>query len=284
MTTELRGSGLIRLYARTGSRLSWLVPAWAILCGAVASGAIAPTLPHIGRLLLVAALVEAGWGTLWEALGTTDWATPLRRWRNWRLGEAGVTLPYARPDSPAGRVAVGLAQLRSWGETLFMPMAGRELGAVIAGLALTLLLAFALGNEMIVLTVAGLALMQLALLLDRGQGQADARWDGLLRLGLPWLAGHVAFAPLSPVSLLLAALFAVAIADGEQLYGRVAWLVGQLAAALFFVVLHRPLAALFMSLLLVPQVLLVVPPTHRRWQRSAWPWLAAGMLLAALAL
>jgi len=231
------------------------------------------------RLMLTLLLVDAGWGTLWAALATTDWATPLRRWRDWPVGSITTTFPYAQPGSPGSRLAQWLYQLWSWGKNVLVPAAGPALGAAVTALSLSLVLAAALGSDMLILTVGGLALMQLALLQGRGGGQDGAGWDGVLKLGLPWLAGHLAFAPLTLPSTGLAAAFSVAAAGSAGgARGRALWAVGQLAAAALLLPLRRELAVPLLVLLLVPQILL---STQAGDHRRSWPWLAAGMLLTA---
>lgn len=288
VTFELRGNGLVRLFALPDHALSWMVPLWATLCGAVASGGLALTLDGGVRLLLTLLLVEVGWGTLWTALATTDWAAPLRRWQDWPAVGQPAFLPYTRPDSPGGRLARWLAQLRSWWREAPDATVRRALAAVTAALLLSLILAAVLGANMLLLTLVALALMQLALVFDRGRGRVGAGWDGALRLGLPWLAGHLVFAALALPATALAAAFsasAAGIGGANRPVGRALWAAGQLAAALLFLPLQRPLAVPFLALLLLPQLLLMGQGGQEGgWIPRAWPWLAASMLLAAWAL
>jgi len=287
VTSELRGGGLIRLRLGRSSAPAWAIPVWATLCGAIASGGLSPTLTDGGRLLLTMLLVDAGWGPLWGALATTDWAAPLRRWRNWRLDTPIPPLPYVRPGSPGDRLARWLAQLWAWAKTVLAPVAGHGLGTTVAGLTLSLVLATALGPDLLMLTVGGLALMQLALVTDRGRGQVSPGWDGPLRLGLPWLAGHLAFAPPTLPSAALAAAFSLTAAGAGSAHrpqGRALWAAGQLTAAALFLPLHRPLVVPFLALTLVPQLLLPGRSDNpHRWTRVAWAWLGTGMLLASWA-
>ncbi len=216
MISDLRSHGLIRLRVRTSNALGWIVPLWAGWCGAVASGGLHPTLEDGGRLLLLFLLVEGGWGTLWEALSTTDWAPHFRRWQHWRLEGRVHTLPYTQPGSPGDRLSRWLSQLTTWYQTILMPSTGRRIGAAVGGLVLSLALALALGQGILLLTVAALALMQLALVATRGRGNPPAGWDGALRLGLPWMAGHLAFGPATLPSAGLALAFGFAIAGAQD--------------------------------------------------------------------
>jgi len=285
--SELRARGLIRLTPRPGRTGVWLLPLWAVLCGALASSTVHPSLTDGVRLLLVGLLVEGGWGTLWSALATTDWATPLQRWRDWPAGAAVPLLPYARPGAPAERLALRLSQLRSWWRDAFAPTAGPALGEALVGLALSAFLALALGPEMLLLTLGAIALMELAAVRAEGRGTPPGGWDAILRMGLPWLAGHLAFGALTLPSIALAGGFTLAVAGATGDKGnrsKSLWIVGQLLTAILFVLLRRPVAAAFLVLFLLPQWALLVPsrspsPIYHR----ALPWLGAAMLLAAWA-
>ncbi len=285
MTFELRRDGLIRLCAFPTRALGWAVPLWATLCGAIASDGFSLTLTDGVRLLLTFLLLEAGWGTLWAALATTDWAAALRRWPDRPAGRTRF-LPYTQPASPAGRLARWLAQLRFWWASADGSFR-RALAAVIASLCCSLLLAAVLGLSLFLLTALAMSLMELALVLDRGRGQVGAGWDAVLRLGLPWLAGHLAFAAPALPTVALATTFSLAVAGidrSDRSGGRALWTGGQGIAALFLVLLQRPLAVPFLTLLLLPQLLLAGWDKEGRWPAHAWPWLAAAMLLAAWAL
>lgn len=287
MTSELRSGGLVRLRVCSTGSLAWAVPAWATLCGAAASGALTFTVLSGVQLLLAWALIEVGWGTVWGALATTDWAAPLRRWRAWHLSDDLPRLPYFRPDSPGGRLLRWLSELRSWARAVLVPAAGPAIGAVLGGLALSLVLGAVMGPDLVLLTLAALALMQMAVLLERGRGQPRLVWDPVLRLALPWLAGHLVFASMSLPSLALACFFGLAVSGltcGGRVLGRSLWAIGQIAVAVLHVVLRRPLVVPFLVLLVVPQWLLATRIAEDSWSRRAWPWLAAAMLLAAVAL
>lgn len=281
MTSKLRFGGLIRLQVQAPGTPVWCAPLWATLCGAVASR-LALTLPAALRLLLVLLLIEAGWGTMWNALATTDWAALLRRWRNWNAEDAFPPLPYARPGSPGERASRWLGRARSWARTLLLPTAGRALGAIVGGATLSLVIAAALGVNHLLLTIAVVALMQIALL--TGQQEAGTGWDSVLRIGLPWIAGHIAFGPPLLGSLALAAAFTVtfaAVGSGRQALERTLWPAGQVAAMVLLLP-QQPIAIPFLFLLLAPQLLMAAgDASNRRWTRQAWPWLAAAMLLAA---
>jgi hypothetical protein len=286
---------LIRLQAHLADPITWMGPAWAALCGVAASNGFGWQGWDWIRLALLILLVDGGWGTLWAALGITDWATPLRRWRDWRSGEPVVTLPYTLPDSPGDRASRWLGQLHAWRRDVLWPACGPPLSAICVALPVMAVLAALLGPELALLSLAALAVMQLGLAWEGGRGTVTPGWNSIVGLALPWLAGHVAFG--TPIGISLLGSFGLALsfalAWGAALRADSSWqralgIGAQCLAAAILVALHHPLAAGCLSLLLVPQ--LALSPWLRRGQpaswyvRHIWPWLMAAMLVAAWAL
>nr|HID15090.1 hypothetical protein [Anaerolineae bacterium] len=271
--------------------VTWLGPAWASLCGVVTSGGFGWRGEDLLRLILLILLVDGGWGTLWAALGGTDWATPLRRWRNWHFGEPTAAPPYTLPGSPGDRACRWLGQLRAWWRDILWPACGPALSAIVVALPVTAVLGALLGTELLLLSAAAFAVMQLGLAWDGGQGSIAPGWDGVVAVALPWLAGHVAFGSLTLSSAGLALAFALAWGAAwrvKSAWGCTLEIGGQLLAAGLLVALYRPLAAGFLLLLLAPQLALL--PWLRRGQPPSWyvrytrPWLMAAMLVVAWAL
>ena len=302
---HLVSGGLIRLQARLTDltmrpQRAPLCPAWATLCGVVASGGFSWQGADWLRLALLILLVDGGWGTLWTALGSTDWATPLRRWRNWRSGEPIPAPPYTLPGSPGDRASDWLGQLRAWWRDVLWPACGPALSAIAVALPVTVVLGALLGPELLLLSAAALAVMQLDLMWERGRGTVAPGWDAFITVALAWLAGHIAFGPLTLNSAGLALAFALAWGtawQAESRWGpdgadtqhpphpRTLGVGAQFLAAALLVALHHPLAAGAVMLLLVPQLALL--PWLRRGQPASWyvrhtrPWLMAAMLIAA---
>jgi len=273
--------GLIRLQVRVADLITWLGPAWAALCGVVASGGFHWREGGFLRLALLILLVDGGWGTLWAALGSTDWAKPLRRWRNWRFGDRAAVPPYTLPGAPGDRLSRWLGQLRAWWRDILWPTCGPAVSAAAIALPVTGILGALLGPKLLLLSLAALATMQL--------GLAWRGFDAAIAVAFPWLAGHVAFGALTPGSAGLALLLTLAwgaawYAEGPR--GRALGVGGQLLAAALLVALRRPLAAGVLTLLLVPQLALLpwLPDRHTSWySRHTRPWLMAAMLIAAWA-
>lgn len=273
--------------------ITWLGPAWACLCGVVASGGFGWQTEAWLRLALLILLVDGGWGTLWAALGGADWATPLRRWRDWRSGDPVAPLPYTLPGSPGDRASRWLGQLRVWWRDVFWPACGPAFSAIVVALPVTALLGALLGPELLLLSVGAFAVMQLGMIWEGGRGDVAPGWDGIVTVMLPWLAGHIAFGgePTTLHSVGLALAFALAWGAAWRAgspWGRAMGIGAQLLAAALLVALYHPLAAGLLLLLLAPQLVLL--PHLRRGQPASWyarysrPWLMAAMLVAAWAL
>jgi hypothetical protein len=133
--------------------------------------------------------------------------------------------------------------------------------------------------------------MQLGVIWVGGRGVTPPGWDGLIAVTLPWLAGHVTFTAITLPSASLALLFALAWGRAwstASRWARAVLIVSQLSSAACLVVLHHPLAAGALFLLLVPQMALLPWVGHdlpaARFARYTRLWLMAAMLIAALAL
>jgi hypothetical protein len=281
--------GLASLRDRVTSPTTWIVPAWAALCGAVASGRVDWQSSFWLRLIQLILLVDVGWGTLWSVLGSTNWTAPLLRWRDWRSGDPVARPPYALSGSPGDRASRWLGQLRVWGRDVFWPMCGLSVSVIAVGLVMTGVLAFMLGTGLSLLSIAAMALMQLGLVWEGGRGTAAPKWDAVFAVALPWLAGGLLSAgSLSMRSVGLAVAFALAWGSVRQAHVRWRRLLGvgaQFLVVLGLIVSHNALGAVCLLLLLVPQLMLF--PWLQRGLDTGWamrytrPWMMAAMLVAA---
>lgn len=290
-STPLPTGGLLRLRARPTDLVTWLAPTWSVLCGVLASTGFAWQGPDWFRLALLILLVDGGWGSLWAALGATDWATPLRRWREWDKNRPTAALPYTQPDAPGGRLSRFIGRLRAWWDEALWPSCGSALLVILIALPTTALLATLLGGDLLLLSAAAIAVMELAVVSENGGGTVPPGWDAAIAIALPWLAGHVAFGLVTLPSAGLAVLFALAWGKAWSVtsrWGRALTVGSQLLTMASLVALRRPFAAAATFLILVPQLALL--PWIRRGHEPHWyvrharPWLMAGMLIAALAL
>lgn len=181
--------------------ITWFAPMWAFLCGAVASGATSWALPDLGRLLL--GVIMAG---------------PIL------CGLSQVINDYF--DSPVDALNEPHRLIPSGLVT--------DNQVIITVAALLLLgVGISIGLGPAVAACVGLGLF-LALLYSAPPARAKRNgWVGnaLVAIsyeGLAWLSGHLAFAPLTLSSLLLAALFSfgahgiMSINDYKSIAGDIA--------------------------------------------------------------
>lgn len=283
--------GWIQLQARATNLGSWLGPMWAALSGLLASKAFHGGGEDWLRLALLLLLVDAGWGTLWTAMASADWSLPVRGWHSWDKNRRVATLPYTLPGTLGAHVSQWTGRFWSWWRESLWPACGSAIRAILVALPLTALLGALLGPELLLLSGAALALMQLGVIWEGGRAVASPDWDGVIAVALPWLAGHATFETVSPPSLALATLFALAWASAWSVKSgraRTVLIGSQLVSALCLVALSQPLAAGALFLLLLPQMAML-PWLRRglavdRFVRYTRPWLMAGMAIAALAL
>ena len=283
--------GLIRVQAHASDLGSWLGPTWATLCGVVASNAFRWQSEDWLALALLSLLVDAGWGTLWTALARTNWALAFGQWRTWQRDRSTAKLPYTLPGTPGDHISRWLGRLLTWWREAFWKSCGSAVRAVLIALPLTALVGALLGAELLLLSVAALALMQLGVIWTGGRGVVPSGWDGLVAVALPWLAGHTVFGSVALPSASLALFFALAwgsVWHATSSGARAVLVAGHLLSAVTLIFLDRPLAAGTLLLLLVPQMALL-PWTQRdltvfRFVQHTRPWLMAAMAVAALAL
>jgi chlorophyll synthase len=280
---------LMKLEVRITRPLTWLGPAWAALCGAVASGWLTLSGQNLLVLLIALFLADALWGTLWHLIAERDWfvSSP---WPSQSQEFSLTVLPYTAPGSLSHRLGRRLA----WWQAVFWPRLSSALLGLAVVLPLTLILAVILGQRVIILTAAALAITVLALLRARRHSAPPLSLRAILEMGFAWLAGHTAFGPLTLWSFLLATCYTVAyhscltLAKGSGKHSLTLLKVSQAAVIAFLIFLRQPVIAGVAGLLLLPQMLL--QPFLGRGGVELWylqrtrPFLMAGMLLAALAI
>jgi hypothetical protein len=260
-------------------------PAWAVLAGALASGA-----PLIGnavplRMVGAAILADSAWGVLWRLTAADDAD------RANQLAEDDH-LPYFQPQSPAGR-ALGMlhdiAPGASW----------RDL---TTALVLTGVLGLLLGASALVLSAVAYVVILWAWALARA-GKQPAGCDALLNVGLPWLLGLIlardALQGPGGVPLILPGVVMGVAFTALQWGARRAYLsrgirmfavwLGQAAVVVALIGVQQPWALVLVAALLLP-------PMMWLWRsrtmamgvegalRQSGPWWLAAMLLSAVAL
>ncbi len=289
---SLISSRLVGLQGRL-ARPFWVgAGLWAVLCGALASHGLEWDGDDAWTLMLVLLLAELGWGSLWDMATHSRWMQLLGEgWPPQRAVPA-PRLPYTRPGSPAGRLSDGLGRLAAWWRETGWPTFGGALIGSLAAAVLVVVLSLLLSDAMRLLNAALIALVGLGLW-QRQRGREPLLGGALVSVGLGWLAGHVAFAPMGGPSLLVALLFSLSLWGAMRLkQGRrgALWLLdgGQMGVVAVLAASEQPLAAFAVGMLLLGQAALQ-PGLAAGVDRGqvlgrTWPWFMAAMLVAALAL
>lgn len=227
--------------------VTWFAPAWAFLCGSIASAASSWSLGDIGRIAI--GMILAG---------------PIL------VGLSQVVNDYCDRDvdainEPHRLIPSGLVSTRQ----VFI-----TIGALVV---LALGIALYLGEQVALLTAVG---MLLALIYSAPPLRAKRNgWLGntLVAIsyeGLPWLAGHLVFAGLTPISLIMAALFSfgahgiMTINDFKSIEGD------RLVGIKTIPVLHGPWWAAWTVILTMSAAQLFVMMTFVVWGR----WVAAAII------
>jgi hypothetical protein len=281
---------LLVLRARATPLTLRLMPAWAVVCGTLASGAPLPARASLVRLIVTLLLVDLGWGTLWAAIGGTNWASPVNRWRQWPIGGTIRLLPFTRPGSSSDRLSQHLGRLRAWWRQDLWPACGDALLSITIGLVITGFLAAVLGPAWILLSLAAFATIQLGAVIARGAGTAHPVPDAAVVLILPWLAGAAGAPPITPTRLALPAVLGVAYGASRAADRRWPRAIGPLCIAAVGAILlttGQPIPAVAACGLMLPP-LLVNPWVARgfpgeRAARYARSWLMLAMLVSAIA-
>ena len=269
-------------------RATWLGPAWALLCGLIASAAF--TFDGPGLLVAALAFIVADW--TWPALWTTcvrsDWLAPIARWPEVSTAQRPVSLPYLQPDSPGERTLKWAARFGAWWRSAFAPAVGSSVVGGLAALVIALALSAAIGWRALALTLAVLALTGLGVL-HALRTALDS--DGLRAAVygvLPWWLGHAAFAPLSAESAGAGALFGLVywamMRSGERAPSPIGLIVPQLAAAVALFGSGQPAAGFVVGLAIVGQVALRTFLVEAPFARRAQAWLMLSMLACAIAI
>ena len=265
----------------------WIGPAWAVVCGIVASGAFAWSGRDLMIAVLAIMLVDGAWATVWWGLVETDWSAALSRWSAISPGQPLRLLPFAQPASPAERTQRWLARFIAWWRSELWPRAGSPLSSVMVSLGLSMALSAVIGWPALALSLAALALTQAGLLARRMRGRAPSVAHGFLDVGLAWALGHAALGSLSLLSAGMAIIFSVSYAAALELThsGRSnrAWLLAQMLAVIVLVVIQQPVAAFMLTAVLAAQAMLSTILHGLAFARAAQFWLMAAMLIAALA-
>jgi hypothetical protein len=243
---------------------SWLNlgPGWAMLAGALTSGSIELKLTSLAQLLILWLLVDPILGALW------DLSVQQGLWR--RLSAAqlpppprqGFYLPYAQPNSVAGRLVLRVRRYALWWQAHYWPELGSHFSAFAFGAVLALLLSLSFSSTLFWLTLLAVALILLAGLAQPDLTAADGgRLQSIVQFLLPWGMGVVLWSSLTPLSLALAVCYWVTYLGGLRMLGghrraEILFFLGQIAAVLLLLALRLLPGAAILAVLLVTQQLI----------------------------
>lgn len=244
---------------------SWLAlgPGWAALAAALAGGSLALDLTTLLKLLSLWFLVDPVLGTFWDLLVRQGLWRRIRRATLPPPPARGFFLPYARPDSPAGRMVILLRRYRVWWQETHWPEFGPDFVTFGLGLGLALLISLFLGVMVFGLTVLALLLTWVA-----GYGASEqhhapggGRWQTLVQFLLPWLMGSALQPALSWPGLFLALCYGSIYLGGLRMLGRhrhadKLLFLGQIAAMLLLLGLRLLPGAALVAVFLIAQWLL----------------------------
>ena len=313
----------IGLLVLPGRSLLALVPIWAVLCGACMAVRTTPT-PNTPQallaLLLAIPIVGVIWSTWRALLVDVDWQDCFQRYPLPAPGRLSG-LPYATPWSPLGRFVTRAGRFRRWSEHTPLEVRSAWYSLLVLP-ALNLALSALAGWPLLVLSLAALALSLIEWRvsrrsprrsLRRGSRHEHISLQAGVQVGLGWLAGYTAFAPLTWAAVTLACCYAIAFQGALALALPTLhaerrtralgfFYLGQAAALAQLVVLDRSLSAALAAFLLVPQWLLLAAlgqesaPNHaenapqdtaqapsKRYVQRALPFCMLAMLAAAWA-
>ncbi|MBI5565313.1 MAG: hypothetical protein HY870_10470, partial [Chloroflexi bacterium] len=270
------------------SRALWLSPAWAVLCGIIASSAFVWTGRDVLIAMLAVLLADGAWATGWWGLVETNWPQLIARWTQVTPDPIRQPWPLAHPGSPADRAQHWAARTRVWWREVLWPEASTPVLSAIVSSGLAVVLSAIIGWAALTLSLGAFALTQIGVLLEHRHGRASHVARGAMDVGLAWALGHAAFGALTPYSASVAALFAIAYGSSVDLArgGQQArwWLLPQLAVAIVLVLIQQPLAAFAVISLLIAQSLLVTVRRGLSFAQGAQVWLLLAMLVTALAI
>ncbi len=255
-------------------------PAWAVLCGALASGRWRWERDALLGFVLTLFIVEVLWSTWRALLIDLDWeaAPPMPE-----RGDPMPSLPYVMPRSPLGRFLRWAGRVRRWVREELPPERRGALLSLIAIPFAVLLLSALVNRQVLILSFAALALIGLEWRCARGTSAPRA----VVEIALGWVGGHLSMGELSWASPVMACCYALSY-QGAFSLGRnyaLPFIVGGQAAAATLLFTRGTTGAVIVSLLIVPQLLLATQLTEigvREWYlRRIAPFVALSMAVAA---
>ena len=280
---------LIALDLRPTRPLTLLGPAWAALCGAIASGGLdwrGQSLLVLSLSILLSDALLGAWRALWLH---ADWRVALPR----NLATARVWLILPDDTSAAFFLRLWRVTMRriAFVRNVVWPLIDSEIiGMLIAGI-----LALCIGA---MLSQATLALTAVAMLLALVEGEVSSEhgtsFCALIEMALPWLIAQSAFGYFSWLSLVFVLLFTLVYRALVGLTGahQERWLlwnnVPQLAIVLILFASNTPVGAGAVALGLLAQALwqtrLYMDRDGRAYVQRIQSYVLVAMLVVSMSL
>ena len=299
MEADRRGieSALLGLGAWWAKPRIWVGPAWAVLCGGLASGRLGFNGWTLLVLLLSLFLGDPLLGTIWREASTIaspSNPTSLNERANTRLSPP----PYTLPGSLADRLFRWAEERLSWWRSSFWPRFEAPLAGLAFALPLAFLLAILLGQSVVALIAVALILVAWESLRLQGGKKPSRLLGACYAGGVAWLVGYLAFRPLIPQvaiqrhgeALLWALVYTgllyafQSIDRGERDKGIRLLNLVQIFGVAVLVLTKEPILAGVVALLLLPQMLLQpVLKRGRVYLRRTQFFALMGMMVGALA-
>ncbi len=298
MDLEERGveSVLLGLGAWWAKPRIWLGPAWAVLCGSLASGRLGFNGRTVLVLLLSLFLGDPLLGTVWREASiivSPSNPTSLIEPSKARLSPP----PYTLPGSLADRLVRWAEERLSWWSSVW-PRFEAPLAGIAFALPLTTVLAILLGRSVVMLIAVALILVAWESLRLHGGREPSLLLRACYTGGVAWLVGYLAFRPLIPqvatqrhgeaflwALIYTGLLYALqSIDEGERDRGFRVLNVAQIFGVTVLFLTQEPILAGVAALLLLPQMLLQ-PVLKRRdfYLRRTQFFALTGMMVGALA-
>jgi hypothetical protein len=310
-----RSGSLFHLEVRWGRSATWVGPAWAVLCGSLASGRSELSLEGVILFLLAVFLADVLLGTIWAQAMDLASANPASgegmasKTSSKRRPVRLPSLPYSLPGSLGQRFLDWMANRTVWWRDSVWPRHHVALAGLSLAVPLSIALAVFFGRGTMLLLLVAWALVTLGSL---GMARRSPRLKGralslgLLALysgGMAWLMGYEAFrgfaqfrgAPVSGLkyeailwALIYAAVFYAyrIIEAGALRRGARILFLSQIVGVALLIVLKEPIVAGAVALLLLPQMLLETATEGRGslwYLRHVQLFTMAAVLLGALA-
>lgn len=266
----------------TGS-LIWVGPAWAVICGAVASGALARDWQPLLMALLAVVLADPVLSTIWAVASSDDSRYAVKPTGNPGHGSLLPSLPYTVPGSAADRLREFLEGRLVGRRWAVFPGARESILTLGFASAVALLVGAVLGLFPLALVIAALVAGGARLWLGGSSVRLGEVLGSGVLAGVPWVLGYVVLAePLigeqGPGSLGFALLGAAAYAGvfhGCALISSQRLALGANVLTLFHVfivavlmLIRHPVHGGAVALLLLPQVML--QPLMLRLDDGGW--------------